>query len=115
VRGTVDLTRHFPVGHVELKDQLVRSALATMRHIAEGASRVAAADRRQRYIVARGECAECDASLEAAELVGASAASVIISARELTQRIGAMLTRLIEAEAQRLPNAPRWRRGEPRT
>jgi four helix bundle protein len=44
--GAVRLTRKLPRGFSDLRDQLNRSALATVRHIAEGASRRSPADKR---------------------------------------------------------------------
>ena len=50
VEGTVHLTQRCPRGFAELRDQARRAALATVRHIAEGASRVSPADRRARSV-----------------------------------------------------------------
>ena len=93
--ATVRLTETTPRGYADLRDQARRSALATVRHIAEGASRTSKADKRARFVVARGEVAELDATLETAqrlELVEARSAS---AARVLAARVGAMLTGLI--------------------
>jgi four helix bundle protein len=49
-------TQPCPRGFTDLRDQLRRAALATVRHIAEGASRTSPADKRARFVVARGEC-----------------------------------------------------------
>ena len=99
--GVVRLTRSFPRGFADLRDQLCRSALATVRHVAEGANRLSPADKRQRFVVARGECAECDASLETAARLGLAPAGAVDALRRLADRVGAMLTGLVRRETSR--------------
>jgi four helix bundle protein len=93
--GTVRLTQEGLRGFADLKDQARRSALATVRHIAEGASRMSDADKRARFVVARGEVAELDATIETALLLALVPALPAHELRVLAARVGAMLTGLI--------------------
>jgi len=68
-QGVEAIARRFPVGHADLEDQLRRAAAATVRNIVEAASRYHPRDKAARYITARGECAECEVSLEMAEAI----------------------------------------------
>jgi four helix bundle protein len=105
-RGVVALTTGLGSGNAELKDQLLRSTFATLRHIAEGASRMTSKDRRQRFVVARGECAECDAVLESALLLGVTDPNTIRALRKLADRVGAMLTGLMFSTNRRIVRPP---------
>ena len=101
--GVERLAGELPRGHADLKDQVRRAASATMRNITEGANRWAPRDKAARFVIARGECGECDAALEMVERLNLARGSRIRRLRRLTDRIGAMLTglvqRLHEAEA----------------
>ena len=101
--GAVHLTDPCPRGFADLRDQLRRAALSTVRHIAEGASRLSPADKRARFIVARGECAECDATLETAARLELFPAEEIHRIRLLADRVSAMLTGLVRREERRMP------------
>jgi four helix bundle protein len=105
--GVVRLTREFPRGYADLRDQLGRSAMAVVRHIAEGANRHTPADKRARFVIARGECGECDASLETADMLDLAPAASIQDLRSLADRVGAMLTGLVRREAAREAAAPK--------
>ena len=110
--GTVRLTTRLPRGFAELRDQARRSALATVRHIAEGASRVSHADKRSRFTVARGEVAELDATLESALVLDLVNRAEATHLRALADRTGALLSGLIERESRliaRAAKAPRQR------
>jgi four helix bundle protein len=98
----VQFTRDLPPGRAVFRDQLQRSALAVVRHVAEAANRRTAADRRARFNVARGECAECDATLLSLSLIEPETVAAIASLRLLTDRVGALLTGLITCESRRL-------------
>ncbi|MHC5011358.1 MAG: four helix bundle protein [Planctomycetota bacterium] len=100
--GCVHLTRLLPRGFSDLRDQIRRSALATVRHIAEGSARSSAADKRARFHVARGEVAELDASLHTAIALDLVARSDADRLRALAGRVGAMLTGLIARESRRV-------------
>jgi len=83
-----------PSGYADLRDQLRRAAAATVRHIAEGANRAHPRDKAARFIVAKGECGECDASLEMAEVLRLAPVARIRELRRLADRVAAMLTGL---------------------
>ena len=87
-----------PAGYADLRDQLRRAAAATVRHIAEGANRTHARDKAARFIVARGECGECDASLEMAEVLRLASPARIRELRGLADRVAAMLSGLIRRQ-----------------
>ena len=106
VQGVARLTRALPTGTAELKDQLMRSALATVRHLAEGANRVSPADRRARFTVARGEVAEADATLETLALLEFAPLAEVGTLRDAAHRVGAMLGGLIRRETQRVLAPP---------
>lgn len=93
--GCVALTKRMPRGFAELRDQARRAALSVVRHIAEGAGRSTIADKRARYVIARGEVGELDATLDMALMVEAVARTEAIRLRRLAGRVSAMLTGLI--------------------
>ncbi len=85
-----------PRGHRSLADQILRASSSVVLNIGEGANRITAGTKRQRYAEARGECGEVAATLallEALELVDTQACQ---GALDLASRIGAMLTRLVQ-------------------
>ena len=84
-----------PRGHADLKDQMRRSAGATVRNIAEAASRSHPKDRCARFSVARGECAETIASAEMAHAIGLADDAEFAYVHQLGARIAAMLVGLI--------------------
>ena len=100
--SAVRLTDPCPKGFADLRDQLKRAALSTVRNIAEGASRVSPADKRSRFVVARGECAECDATLETAALLELFPLEEIRRVQVLADRVSAMLTGLVRREERRM-------------
>lgn len=89
------LTRAFPRGNADLRDQLRRASASVLRHIAEGAGRSSPRDKASRFTIARGECAECDASLDLALGFELGDQRRIEDLRHLAERIAAMLTKLI--------------------
>ena len=97
--GVERLSQGLPRGYADLRDQVRRSAFAVVRHVAEGANRASPADKGARFTVARGECAECDASLETIERLGIGRG--VVPLRRLADRVGAMLTGLIRRETAR--------------
>ena len=86
-RGVEAIAARFPRGHADLRDQLRRSAAATVRHVAEGANRYHAADKAARFTVAKGEVGECDAVLEMARILGLAPRPVIDQLREQVQNV----------------------------
>jgi len=99
--GVERLAAALPRGHADLKDQVRRAAGAVVRHIAEGASRVHPRDKAARFMVARGECAECDAALEMAGILGIADRFAIRGLRWRAGRISAMLRGLMLREQGR--------------
>ena len=99
-RGVETIAARFPRGHSDLRDQLRRSAAATVRHIAEGANRLHAADKAARFTVAKGEVGECDAVLEMAAILGLAPRPAVDRLRGFSDRVAAMLTGLVRRERQ---------------
>ena len=99
--GCLAATKHMPRGFADVRDQARRAALSTVRHIAEGASRISPADKRARFAIARGEVAELVATLHAASRNGLIDPVVAFQLRQLTDRVGATLTGLIRREEAR--------------
>lgn len=78
-----------------LADQLRRSSTSILANIAEGFGRSTAADKRSRYTIARGECAEVQALLILAQEIGVlDAEKFAILQREATD-VSRMLSGLI--------------------
>ena len=98
--GVERLATALPRGHADLKDQVRRAASATMRNISEGANRWASRDKAARFVIARGECGECDAALEMIQRLGLASGNDVQSLRRLADRVGAMLTGLIKRHRQ---------------
>jgi four helix bundle protein len=98
--GVERLAAALPRGHADLKDQVRRAASATMRNITEGANRWTSRDKAARFIIARGEAGECDAALEMIQRLHVAAGVDVHSLRQLADRIGAMLTGLIQRQQQ---------------
>ena len=100
--GVERLAADFPRGYAEHKDQLRRAAASVVRNIAEGANRVHPRDKAARFGVARGECGECEAALEMADVVGIGDGGRVRHLRGLADRVAAMLFGLIRRERARL-------------
>ncbi len=99
--GVERLAAGLPRGYADLKDQVRRAASATMRNISEGANRWAPRDKAARFVIARGECGECDAALEMIQRLRLDGDGDARALRQLADRIGAMPTALILRERQR--------------
>ena len=100
-QGVERLAAELPRGYGDHKDQLRRSAAATVRNIAEGANRTQPRDKASRFTLARGECGECDASLEMIEILGVVDRLEVRRLRRLADRVGAMLLGLVRRERGR--------------
>jgi four helix bundle protein len=90
-----DLSERIPRGYRTLADQLIRSGPSVALLIAEGANRLSPAQKRQRFVEARGECGEAAATIEILvrmDLVPRDAASRF---HRTADRVAAMLRRLI--------------------
>jgi four helix bundle protein len=83
-----------PRGYASLNDQWRRAAMSIPLNIAEAVGKVSAADRTNRYAIARGEAMECGAILDVVRLVGGPADAELTEAKQLLIRIASMLTKL---------------------
>ncbi len=101
--GVEDSASSFPRGYGAIKDQLRRSATGTVRNIAEGAGRWKPADKAYRYTIAQAECLECAAALELATIVKVIPQETSDELWSYANRVGAMLTRLIQRQRARTP------------
>lgn len=81
-------------GHRNAKDQLLRASQAIPLNIAEGNGKATPGDRRRFFEIARGSALECGAVQDVLEVCGALSARDNIKAKELLDRIVAMLTKL---------------------
>ena len=99
--GVEELASGFPRGYADLRDQVRRSAAATVRHIAEGANRAHAADKAGRFLVAKGEVGECEACLTMAAMLKLGNLETVDQLRNDADRIAAMLTELVKRERRR--------------
>ena len=93
------LTATLPRGYADLRDQARRAALATVRHVAEAASRTSTADKRARFTVARGEVAELEATIASAVRLGIAGRDVAQPLFDLSNEVGAMLYALIKRKS----------------
>jgi len=96
--GVEEFAAGLPRGHADLKDQVRRSAAATVRHIAEGANRIQPRDKAARFVLARAECGECEAALDMARRVGLRPDGDLTV---LADRVAAMCMGLIRSEMRR--------------
>jgi four helix bundle protein len=90
------LSRSLSGPYAKVADNLLRSSQGVSLLIGEGANRYTAAQKRQRFMEARGEVGECAAAIELGVALGVFSQSEAESALGLADRIGAMLTRLIQ-------------------
>ncbi len=101
--GVEESAASFPRGYGAIKDQLRRSATGTVLNIAEGAGRWKPADKAYRYTIAQAECLECAAALELAAIVNVIPRGKSVELMSYANRVGAMLTRLIQRQRARTP------------
>ena len=88
------LTEAIPRGYCPLSDQLRRASLSIPLNIAEGSGK-AGHDVARFYAIARGSAMECAAIVDALETLGFVTPQELAEARELLERIVAMLTKMI--------------------
>jgi four helix bundle protein len=81
-------------GHRNAKEQLLRASQAIPLNIAEGNGKATDGDRRRYLEIARGSALECGAIQDVLEVCGAMSAEENRNAKEMLDRIVAMLTRL---------------------
>jgi four helix bundle protein len=80
--------------HRNAKDQLLRASQAIALNIAEGNGKATDGDRRRYFEIARGSALECSAVQDVLEVCGALSAQENIEAKQILDRIVAMLTKL---------------------
>src|SRR5438067_11265804 len=78
-----------------LRDQAMRAAQSACLNIAEANGRVAPADRRRVFAIARGEATEAAAAVQIAAMSGLCAERAANDARRLGGRAAALLSGLI--------------------
>ena len=76
------------------RDQLLRASQSILLNIAEGNGKATEGDRRHFFEVARGSALECAATQDILEIYGAIGAEENAKAKDLLDRIVAMLTRM---------------------
>jgi four helix bundle protein len=89
----VALAERVPRGNSSLADQLRRAALSVPLNVAEGSGKEDR-DARRFYTIAQGSALECAAILDVFEALGIVISEELVQARELLERIVAMLTKL---------------------
>ncbi|MBI3073996.1 MAG: four helix bundle protein [Deltaproteobacteria bacterium] len=87
-RDFARLAQRFPIASAVLRDQFRRASLSVLTNVAEGAGRVARADNRRCYAIARGEACECAALLDLLDDAPKEIGSLL-------SRVIAMLTKLV--------------------
>jgi four helix bundle protein len=80
--------------HRNAKDQLLRASQAIPLNIAEGNGKATEADRRRFFEIARGSALECGAAQDVLEVCGGLSAKENAEAKQVLDRIVAMLTKL---------------------
>jgi four helix bundle protein len=81
-------------GHRNAKDQLLRASQGIPLNIAEGNGKATSGDRRRYFEIARGSAMECAAIQDVLEVCGALSPRDNADAKQLLDRIVAMLTKL---------------------
>lgn len=81
-------------GHRNAKAQLLRASQAIPLNIAEGNGKATDGDRRRYFEIARGSALECGAIQDVLEVCGAKSADDNARAKQMLDRIVAMLTKL---------------------
>jgi four helix bundle protein len=86
----------FPRGEADLRSQMRRASRSVPFNIGEGVGKRGRA-RAAAYEVALGETKELIVALDCVEIDGVAPLSDVLAAQELTDRIAAMLTKLIRS------------------
>ena len=93
------LSDRVPRGYRSLADQLLRSASSVALLTAEGANRFTAAQKRQRFAEARGECGEAAATAEVLCCMRLLPESDALRFQACASRAAALLTGLVRRHA----------------
>ena len=100
------IIRGFPRGEAELRSQMKRASRSVPFNIGEGVGKRRRA-RAAAYEVALGEAKELIVALDCVEIDALAPIEEVVAAQDLTDRMCAMLTRLIQsAEAEGGPQLP---------
>ena len=83
-----------PRGYAALVDQWRRAAMSVPLNIAEAVGKTSAADRNNRYAIARGEAMECGAIIDVVRLIEALPESELAAAKQLLVRVVGMLSKM---------------------
>ena len=86
----------FPRGEADLRSQMRRASRSVPFNIGEGVGKRGRA-RAAAYEVALGETKELIVALDCVEIDGVAPLSDVLAAQELTDRVAAMLTKLIRS------------------
>ena len=89
------VVRDARIADSKLRDQAMRAAQSACLNIAEANGRVAEADRRRVFGIARGEATEAAAAVQIAAISGKCAARAAEDARRVGGRVAALLSGLI--------------------
>ena len=84
-----------PRGHSDSQDQLKRAGKSITRNIAEGSGKWMLKDKIHFYHIARGSATEAASELDALVDYGALEESQVLAAKQVLNRVVAMLVRLI--------------------
>ena len=90
-----ELADEIPRGHRSVADHMLRASSNTVLLLAEGANRRGPAQKRQRFVESRGECAEVAAAADLVVVLSLGSASRAEDLKHLAGRVSAMLTKLI--------------------
>jgi four helix bundle protein len=83
-----------PRGYSALADQWRRAGMSVPLNIAEAVGKTSAADRNNKYGIARGEAMECGAIIDVVRLLDALPEPELAAAKQLLVRVVGMLSKL---------------------
>jgi len=89
------VVRDARIADLGLRDQAMRAAQSACLNIAEANGRVAPADRRRVFAIARGEATEAAAAVQVAAMAGKCSERAADEARRLGGRAAALLSGLV--------------------
>jgi four helix bundle protein len=97
---SVKIARRLSGTYPKIADNLLRSSQGVALLIGEGANRYTPAQKRQRFMEARGEVGECAVALELAVALRVVSSDEVAPTLASCGRIGAMLTGLIQKSSE---------------
>ncbi|MCF7844382.1 MAG: four helix bundle protein [Kiritimatiellales bacterium] len=102
VEEVYKITADFPKSEqYGITNQLRRASTSVVANIAEGFGRYSYAEKAQRYVIARGECSEVKAFLLVATRVKLISKEEIHHLLELNDKVGRLLSGLIQSSRNR--------------